>query len=386
MGNNMEQLVIGGVVVGLSIIWLLSLPIINFIIMGAILAFLRYFVYPLDCDLTLLFMKTFGKSPEILKGKVVWVTGASSGIGEEIAVTLAKYGARVALSARSVENLERVKNRCIEGGSKEEDILVLPMDILCYDKHETCFDAVIQHFGKLDILVSNAGRSQRARWEHINIDVDRELFELNTFSLVALSRIVTRYFLLKGEGHLVVTSSTVGKMAVPGSASYTASKHALHGYFETLRLEKAGHNIAVTMLCPGPVASNLLKECFVEVKGEKLGKEREGKNMSAERCAELSVVAIANQLCEVWIARQPVLIFYYVMQYFPTMLRWAIGLLSVNTIMKMRDGRVDIIDYDDSSKEVKIGFELCPKEEKDLDPKEEETCSEECTKEEKLES
>ncbi|XP_068238372.1 uncharacterized oxidoreductase SSP1627 [Palaemon carinicauda] len=202
-----------------------------------------------------------------LKGQVVWITGASSGIGEYLAVRLAKVGVRLALSARSVENLERVKQRCIEtGGVTNDDVLILPLDMIQYDQHQPSFDSVLKHFGELDILVSNAGRSQRGRWEMIDSAVDREIFELNVFSLISLSRIVTRYFLKRGRGHHAVTSSTAGKLGAPLSASYTGSKHALQGYFECLRMEKAGI-VDVTMFCPGPVDSNILKNSFTEQKG-----------------------------------------------------------------------------------------------------------------------
>lgn len=104
----------------------------------------------------------------------------------------------------------------------------MPLDVSDIKSHQNLFDKVIDSFGNLDILVNNAGRSQRAIWEDIEIEVDRNLFELNVFGTVNLSRIAVKYFLSKGKGHLAVTSSTAGIMAVPFSASYTASKHALH--------------------------------------------------------------------------------------------------------------------------------------------------------------
>ncbi|XP_066961868.1 dehydrogenase/reductase SDR family member 7 isoform X1 [Macrobrachium rosenbergii] len=312
-------------------------------------ALLRYVIIPADSDIVLWLCKHFGKPVESLKGQVIWITGASSGIGEALAVRLAKVGARLALSARSVENLERVKQRCLEtGGVTSDDVLLLPLDMVEYDQHQPAFDAVLKHFGELDILVSNAGRSQRGRWEMIDVAVDRELFELNVFSLIALSRIATRYFLKRGNGHHVVTSSTAGKLGAPLSASYTGSKHALQGYFECLRIEKAGCGLDITMFCPGPVDSNLLKVCFTEQKGDELGDVKRGKKMPTDHCADLFAISIANKLTEVWVAHQPILTMYYINQYLPVLMKNFMRLLPIKFIMKLRDGRTDVVQVDDA--------------------------------------
>lgn len=303
---------------------------------------MRFIYLPAECDLVLWFYERFGQPVESLKGRVVWITGASSGIGKALAIRLAQAGVRVALSARSSESLNQVKEMCIKsGGVKENDVLVLPLDMIQYDQHQATFDAVIKHFGELDILVSNAGRSQRGRWEMIDIDVDHEIFDLNVFSLISLARIVSKYFLEKGRGHLVVTSSTAGKLGVPMSASYTASKHAIQGYFECLRTEKAGLGLDITISCPGPVDSNLLQVCATENKGETLGQERIGKRMSAERCAHLYAVSIANKLPEVWIADQPVITLMYLSQYLPFLIKRVMQVIPLKLIMKLRDGRDD---------------------------------------------
>lgn len=114
---------------------------------------------------------------------------------------------------------------------KPEDILVLPMDILDNDKHQQHFDKVVKHFnGQLDVLVNNAGRSQRAQFKDIELKVDREMFELDVFSIINLTRIYVNYVVKErnGVGHVAVTSSSVGLMAVPNSASYNGAKHAIH--------------------------------------------------------------------------------------------------------------------------------------------------------------
>lgn len=167
-----------------------------------------------------------------LKGKVVWITGASSGIGRELAKVLAKNGVKLVLSARNTRELEATKNECLslaQGSLRTEDILVLPLDMLKFAFHQDSFNRVISHFRALDILVNNAGRSQRAEWNKIDVNVDRELFELDVFSVVHLSRLAVTYFEQNSiAGQLAVTSSTAGLIGAPHSGSYTGAKHALH--------------------------------------------------------------------------------------------------------------------------------------------------------------
>ena len=167
-----------------------------------------------------------------LKGKVVWITGASSGIGRELAKILAKNGAKLVLSARNARELEAAKMECLslsQGQLRPEDILVIPLDMLKFAYHQDSFNRVISHFRALDILVNNAGRSQRAEWNKIDINVDRELFELDVFSVIHLSRLAVTYFEQNSiKGQLAVTSSTAGLIGAPNSGSYTGAKHALH--------------------------------------------------------------------------------------------------------------------------------------------------------------
>lgn len=297
-----------------------------------------------DCDLGLAWASKVGKPIDTLCGKVVWVTGASSGIGEHIALAVARGGAKLVLSARRLNELERVQSNCLRIGKNlsERDVLVLPMDVTAVDQLEFHFQQVIEHFGKLDILVNNAGRSQRANWEDIELGVDREMFDLNVFGVVALSRIAVRYFQRKNEGHIVVTSSLAGVKAVPFSGSYTGAKHAIHGYFDALRIEKLASNIAVTLLCPGPVHSNFLAESFTDTAGEKFGQavEATDRRMTAERCGYLCAVAIANKLEEAWMALFPIIPLYYIFVYYPNITSLFVHYLGARFFLKMRDTKV----------------------------------------------
>ncbi|XP_054169111.1 dehydrogenase/reductase SDR family member 7-like [Oppia nitens] len=297
----------------------------------------------LDCDLQVLWAEKFGRPISDLRGKVVWITGASSGIGEALAYILAANGVKLVISGTNRNRLEEVKQKCIHCGQLQDtDVLILCFDMKNLSDHQKYFNSVVSHFKKLDILVANAGRSQRALFEDIDIEVDKELFEINVFGLINLSRIVLRYFLQnKIKGHFMVTSSTAGKLGVPNSASYTASKHALHGYFECLRIESKMKGISVTMVCPGPVFSRVLEAAFTD----KIGKSTEqthsidNKRMTASRCAHLMATALVNNLDESWMAIQPVLAMHYFSQYLPTISRKLFPyVLTPERMVKLREG------------------------------------------------
>ncbi|XP_078046443.1 dehydrogenase/reductase SDR family member 7 [Augochlora pura] len=311
--------------------------------------YLIYMIYPwfVDCDLKLAFYEKFGKPINSLKGKTVWITGASSGIGENLAYVLADANCKLVLSARRKELLEKVKANCLQRNSKltDADVQVFVLDVCDIDSHEPIFQQILQNFGKLDILVLNAGCSQRARWEHIDPVVDKNMFTLNVFSQVTLSRLVAKYFLQLDTGHFVITSSLAGVTSAPYSATYCATKHALHGYFNTFTLEKLGSNIPVTLVCPGPVQTNFLESAFTEKPGEKYGEavKKDSQNkVTAERCATLMGVAIANQLSEVWICKSIILQIMYLKNYFPNAGTWILKTLGPRFFQSLRDDKTTI--------------------------------------------
>jgi len=295
-----------------------------------------------DADMTTIIYEKFGKDvAKEMSAKVIWITGASTGIGAALAVEAVKKGAKIAISARRENLLTDIKAKCLEFGGKPSDILVLPMDMCDFSSHQENFQKILTEFGKLDILINNAGRSQRARWEHTNIEVDQDLFNLNVFSVVNLTRTVLPHMLENKSGTVAVMSSSAGKAGVPFSGTYTGSKHAVHGYFESLRSEKVGTGLEVVMLCPGPTFSNLLEVASTEKPGEKFGESMQptDKRMTAERCAELSLVAIANKLPESWMCFKPVLPLMYASQYMPTLSKAGMKLLGPKFLAKVRDSR-----------------------------------------------
>jgi dehydrogenase/reductase SDR family protein 7B len=187
-----------------------------------------------------------------LKNKVVWLTGATSGIGEGLAYALAEQGAKLIISARRKEELQRVAQKC-----KNTDVFILPLDLANQSNFEEKTNEVIHKFGRIDILINNGGISQRSLVKNTTLHVDRNIMEINYFGAVALTKAVLPHFLKQGSGMFVVTTSTVGKIGTPYRSGYSASKHALHGFFDSLRAEVHDNNIKVLLVCPGFIQTNI---------------------------------------------------------------------------------------------------------------------------------
>ena len=230
--------------------------------------------------------------------KVVWITGASSGIGEALAYAFAKQGAKLVLSARRENELQRVKNGC--AGSP--DILLLPFDLEDTSKVDMFTQQVMSYFGSIDLLVNNGGISQRSLTKDTPIELDRKLMEVNYFSYVALTKSVLPQFIKQNAGHIVVISSVAGKFGFHLRSAYSAAKHALHGFFESLRMEVYDNNIQVLMVCPGKIKTNVSINAITE-NGEKLNEMEASheKAMSAEDCAIQILYAISKSKYEVFI-------------------------------------------------------------------------------------
>lgn len=277
-----------------------------------------------DADFTILWASMIGTKPETkLKGLVVWITGASSGIGEELAYQLARCGSRLILSARRTDELNRVKLHCLECSNLEdEDILVLPLDLLERTSHEAKTKAAIQHFGSIDILINNGGRSQRSLCLETSVDVYQALMELNFLGTVSLTKQVLPHMTQRGTGSIVTISSVVGIVGAPLSTGYCASKHALQGFFNSLRTELTDYpKILISTVCPGPVQSLIVQNSFTETVEKPLSTAGDQQHkMATSRCVRLTLVGMANGVKEMWIAQQPFLLFFYLWQYTPT---WA---------------------------------------------------------------
>jgi dehydrogenase/reductase SDR family member 7 len=251
--------------------------------------------------------------------KVCWITGASSGIGEALAYELSRQGATLCLSARRGDVLSRVAADCRKLGCLQVE--VVPVDLSDYPSHKAVVDRVIAKFGRIDYLVNNAGRSQRGTVEDTDPAVERAVIELNVFGTLSLTKAALPHLLSQtGGGVIVNTSSMAGKIASPVSAAYSASKHALHGYFDSLRFELACRGVRVVNVCPGPVQSEISVNAFTETVGKAHGDSEQSDGtvkMSATRCAALMAAAMHAELPEAWLAPQPLLLFLYIAQYLP---------------------------------------------------------------------
>ncbi|RIV19286.1 SDR family oxidoreductase [Fibrisoma montanum] len=186
--------------------------------------------------------------------KVVWITGASSGIGEAFALELAGQGAKLVLSARRADELERV---AAQAKLPASDVLVLPLDMTDIDSLPGHVETVQKRFGRIDYVFQNAGISQRSNVADTNFEVYRRIMEVNFFGVIALTKAVLPIMLAQGSGHFVVTSSVAGKLGTKQRSGYCASKHALHGFFDSLRAETYDNGIRVTIVCPGYIRTPL---------------------------------------------------------------------------------------------------------------------------------
>ncbi|XP_039897234.1 LOW QUALITY PROTEIN: dehydrogenase/reductase SDR family member 7 [Simochromis diagramma] len=295
-----------------------------------------------DADFTLLWASLAGHKPERkLKGLVVWITGASSGIGEELAYQLAKCGSRLILSARREDELHRVKRHCLETSDlKDDDVLVLPLDLLERTSHEERTKTVIRYFGHIDILINNGGRSQRSLFLGNSVDVCQALMELNFLGTVSLTKQVLPHMTQRGRGSIVTVSSLVGLAGAPLATGYCATKHALQGFFNALRPELTDYpKILISMVCPGPVQSQIISNVFTEELNKPVASvgSQEHK-MPTSRCVHLMLVGIANGVKEMWIAQQPFLVFYYAWQYAPTFAWFITDLLGRKRVQNFKAG------------------------------------------------
>jgi short-subunit dehydrogenase len=238
--------------------------------------------------------------PSPLNDKVVWLTGASSGIGEALCPQLAERGASLVLSARRADVLEKVWARC----ANADRHLVLPVDMLAPQTFAAAYQAVLDRFGRVDVLINCAGISQRSNVVETDLKVDRHLMDLNYFAPVALTKLVLPAMIARGDGQIVAISSLMGKFALPARSAYSATKHALHGFFDALRAEVASQGVAVTIVCPGYVRTNASYNAL-EADGTPHNKmDREiATGMAPEKCARQIVRAIERRRPEVYVAR-----------------------------------------------------------------------------------
>lgn len=235
----------------------------------------------------------------IFEHKVVWITGASSGIGREMAWQCNERGARVVLSARNADALEKLQGEL----AHPHDALVLPLDMEQSLVFAEKVAQVTERFGRIDMLFNNAGISQRSAVRDTPLEIDRKIMEVNFFGTVALTKAVLPVMRKQQSGHIAVISSITGKTGFFERSAYAASKHALHGFFESLRLEEEASGIAVSMICPGSVRTDISRHSLNH-KGEAHGQmdAMQENGMPVEKCVRQIIAGLKRERHELIIS------------------------------------------------------------------------------------
>ncbi|HWB26144.1 MAG TPA: SDR family oxidoreductase [Chitinophagaceae bacterium] len=234
------------------------------------------------------------------KNKVVWITGASSGIGEALAIALSGAGALVILSSRRFDELERVRKACTNKGN----VKIVTLDLLDTASLAAKTAEAIAAFGHIDVMVHNGGISQRSLVADTGMQVQRKVMEIDYFSYVELTNHILPHFIQRGSGCFVVMSSVMGKIGTPMRGAYAAAKHALHGFFDCLRAEVFDKGIQVTVLTPGYIRTNVTMNA-VTGDGTPLNKvgENIGNGLPAEKAAQQIMKAVENGKFEAYIGK-----------------------------------------------------------------------------------
>ena len=248
------------------------------------------------------------KKEEILSGKTAWITGASSGIGEALVYEFISKGAIVIISSNDIPGLERVKKACGERSSK---VICAPFDLSDTSGITSLVAQQIKSVSRLDYLLNIGGLSQRARIDETPLWLDRKIFEINYFGTIALTKAVLPYMIHQKSGHIVATSSISGRFGFPLRSAYSASKQALHGFFETLFLENKNNNIRTSVLIPGRVRTNISYHAL-DSEGKEHGKMDEclSKGITPQKAAKIIFRGILKNKREILVGRGELVILY----------------------------------------------------------------------------
>jgi short-subunit dehydrogenase len=253
--------------------------------------------------------------------KTVWITGASSGIGEALAYEFAGKGYNLVLSARRKEVLEQVATRCTTSGNSVE---IVPLDLTDIDSFPNIVSDVRKKVNRIDILINNGGISQRSPIIETPLEVDRKIFEVNYFGTIAFTKAVLPWMIETGGGNITAISSISGKFGFHLRASYSATKHALFGFYETLGLEHIKDKIYTTIVCPGRIQTNISKNA-IDQSGMPTNEMDAGlqSGMPVEDCARKIVKGIEKNKRELWVGRKELLL-VYIHKYLPRLF-WRIA-------------------------------------------------------------
>ncbi len=230
---------------------------------------------------------------------VIWFTGASSGIGEAVALELARHSVKLILSARREDELQRVAKQT---GLSASDVFVLPIDMTDFTSLPAHVETVRQRFGRVDYVFQNAGITQRSLVRDTDFSVYQRLMDVNFFGILALTKAILPLMLAQQSGQFVVTSSVAGKLGIKQRSGYCASKHALHGFFDTLRAETYDDGLRVTIVCPGYIRTPISLHAL-NATGQVHGKmdDNQAEGMAPDAFARRLIQAVLKEKEEVYI-------------------------------------------------------------------------------------
>ena len=252
-----------------------------------------------------------------IDNKTIWITGASSGIGEALAYELAAKNCNLILSARNEKALEQVKLNC-----KSNNIQILPFDLVDFDNAKATATKAIAMFGKIDVLINNGGVSQRSLLLQTDFEVDKKLIEVDYLGTVALSKALLPHFMEQKFGHFATVTSLMGKFGSPYRSGYCGAKHALHGFFDVLRMEHEKDGIKVTLICPGFIQTNVAKNALTgNGNAQKTDDDATKNGMQVGVFAKKMIKAIEREKFEAYIGGKEV-IGVFLKRFFPNFLHW----------------------------------------------------------------
>jgi len=248
------------------------------------------------------------KNKTQFSGKVVWVTGASSGIGEALVHEFIRRGANVIASSNDPDGLKRVKEEC---GNKSEMVHCVPFDLSDSTGIEAIVEQELKSSGRIDFLLNIGGISQRARIDETPLWLDRKIFEINYFGTIALTKAILPYMIKQKSGHVLATSSISGRFGFPLRSAYSASKQALHGFFETLYLENKKYNIRSSVIIPGRVRTSISVHAL-NAEGKEHGKLDEGqaKGILPQKAAEIIIRGIIRNRREILVGKNELIMLH----------------------------------------------------------------------------
>ena len=224
-------------------------------------------------------------------------------------------GAYLIISSRQEAKLLKVK----ENSTAPDRIFILPLDVTDFDAIPAAAEKAMQFQGKVDILINNAGLSQRALAQDTKLDVDQKIMDVNYFGSVAITKAVLPYMLARKKGHIVSITSVMGKMGVSYRSAYCASKHAMQGFFDALRAELYSSNIQVTNICPGYVRTNVtINALRGDGSTNNQMAESTAGGYSPEEFAKKALRAIGKRQKEAYIAKPRELLGIYLTRFVPT--------------------------------------------------------------------